>query len=59
VLIIDDVLATGGTLIAANKLLRTAGFTVCGAITLLEIGALNGSFNLKEHGVVNKSVLIS
>ena len=59
VLIIDDVLATGGTLIAADKLLRMAGFTVCGAITLLEIGVLNGSANLKEHGIVNRSVLIS
>lgn len=59
VLLLDDVLATGGTLIAADKLLRNAGFTVCGAITLLEIGALNGSANLNEHGIPNKSVLIS
>ena len=59
VLLLDDVLATGGTLIAADKLLRNAGFTVCGAITLLEIGALNGSAILNEHGIANKSVLIS
>ena len=59
VLLLDDVLATGGTLIAADKLLRNAGFAVCGAITLLEIGALNGSANLNEHGIPNKSVLIS
>ena len=59
VLLLDDVLATGGTLIAADKLLRNAGFTVCGAITLLEIGALNGSAILNEHGIPNKSVLIS
>ncbi|WP_255534175.1 phosphoribosyltransferase family protein [Polynucleobacter sp. AP-Feld-500C-C5] len=59
VLMIDDVLATGGTLIAADKLIRNAGFTVCGAITLLEIGALNGSAILNQHGILNKSVLIS
>ena len=59
VLLLDDVLATGGTLIAADTLLRNAGFAVCGAITLLEIGALNGSANLNEHGIPNKSVLIS
>ena len=59
VLIIDDVLATGGTLIAADKLLRMAGFTVCGAITLLEISALNGSAILSEQGIIHKSVLNS
>ena len=59
VLIIDDVLATGGTLIAADKLLRMAGFTVCGAITLLEISALNGSAILSEKGIIHKSVLNS
>ena len=59
VLLIDDVLATGGTLIAADKLLRHAGFTVCGAMTLLEIAALNGSANLQEHGIAHKTVLIS
>jgi adenine phosphoribosyltransferase len=56
---IDDVLATGGTLIAANKLLRSAGFEVCGAITLLEIGALNGRKLLNQHAITNKSVLVS
>jgi adenine phosphoribosyltransferase len=59
VLLIDDVLATGGTLIAADKLLRNAGFTVCGAITLLEISALKGSVTLNENGIRNKSVLLA
>jgi adenine phosphoribosyltransferase len=59
VLLIDDVLATGGTLIAANKLLRSAGFEVCGAVTLLEISFLNGSQLLDQHGLTNKSVLSS
>ena len=59
VLLIDDVLATGGTLIAANQLLRNAGFEVCGAITLLEISFLNGRQLLNQHGIANKSVLVS
>jgi adenine phosphoribosyltransferase len=42
VLMIDDVLATGGTLIASKKLLKSAGFEVIGAMTLLEIASLNG-----------------
>jgi adenine phosphoribosyltransferase len=59
VLLIDDVLATGGTLIAANKLLRSAGFEVCGAITLLEIASLNGKQLLDQQGIANRSVLVS
>lgn len=59
VLLLDDVLATGGTLIAADKLVRSAGFTVCGALTLLEISALNGSALLSQNGIANKSVLVS
>jgi adenine phosphoribosyltransferase len=59
VLLIDDVLATGGTLIAANKLLRSAGFEVCGAVTLLEISFLNGRQLLDQHGITNRSVLVS
>jgi adenine phosphoribosyltransferase len=58
VLLVDDVLATGGTLIAANQLLLSAGFEISGAITLLEIAALNGSQLLNQHGIENKSVVI-
>jgi adenine phosphoribosyltransferase len=59
VLLLDDVLATGGTLLAADKLLRSAGFKVSGAITLLEITFLNGSTLLNQHGVHHQSVLKS
>jgi len=58
VLMVDDVLATGGTLIAANQLLLSAGFEISGAITLLEIASLNGSQLLNQHGIENKSVVI-
>ena len=57
ILLIDDVLATGGTLIAANKLIRSAGFEVSGALTLLEIEFLNGAQALNQHQIINRSVL--
>ena len=59
VLLLDDVLATGGTLVAADKLIRSAGFEVAGALTLLEIEMLNGSKLLNQHQIANKSVLKS
>jgi adenine phosphoribosyltransferase len=57
VLLVDDVLATGGTLIAAHNLLISAGFKVSGAVTLLEIATLNGRQMLDGHGIRNKTVL--
>ena len=42
ILIIDDVLATGGTAAAAVKLLERAGASVTGAAVLLELTALSG-----------------
>ncbi|QWD60943.1 adenine phosphoribosyltransferase [Polynucleobacter sp. MWH-UH35A] len=57
VLLLDDVLATGGTLVAADKLMRGAGFEVCGAITLLEITYLDGSTLLNQSGIRHHSVL--
>lgn len=57
VLIVDDVLATGGTIIAASQLLQKAGFQVAGAITLLEIVGLDGGKLLSQKGIPNKTVL--
>jgi adenine phosphoribosyltransferase len=59
VLIVDDVLATGGTIIAASQLLKKAGFQVAGALTLIEIGRLNGGEMLTQKGIVNQTVLIT
>ncbi|MCV7163210.1 adenine phosphoribosyltransferase [Mycobacterium stomatepiae] len=42
IMIIDDVLATGGTLGAANRLLQRARANVAGAAVLVEITALGG-----------------
>jgi adenine phosphoribosyltransferase len=59
ILIVDDVLATGGTIIAASKLLKKAGFEVAGALTLLEINGLNGGKILRQTGITNKTVLVA
>ena len=42
VLLIDDVLATGGTLIAALELISDLGGEVCEVAVLLEIKSLGG-----------------
>jgi adenine phosphoribosyltransferase len=51
VLLVDDVIATGGTLLAGARLVRKAGGQVVGAVALLEIAALPGSAALRAAGV--------
>ncbi|MEQ4208641.1 adenine phosphoribosyltransferase [Actinopolymorpha sp. B9G3] len=51
VLLIDDVLATGGTVEAAGQLIRAAGGVVVGASVLLEITALDARARLGELSV--------
>jgi adenine phosphoribosyltransferase len=59
VLLIDDVLATGGTLLAAAHLMKQVSAEVVAAITLLEIKGLQGSECLSEHGIIAKSILLA
>lgn len=49
--IIDDLIATGGTVRAAAKLVERLGGTVAKAIFLIELPALGGRENLKEYNV--------
>ena len=42
VLIVDDVLATGGTVEATTRLVASSGALVTGVAVLIELGALNG-----------------
>jgi adenine phosphoribosyltransferase len=48
VLIVDDVLATGGTLLAAIELAKRCGAVVTKVLVLLEIDFLNGRSKIAE-----------
>jgi adenine phosphoribosyltransferase len=51
VLLLDDVLATGGTLAASCSLVERAGWTVAGISVVLELNALNGAARLPGRRV--------
>lgn len=57
VLLVDDVLATGGTAQAAVSLLRKAGATVERALFVLELDGLSGAEKLGAMGVEARSLL--
>jgi adenine phosphoribosyltransferase len=56
VLVVDDVLATGGTAAACMRLVEAAGGTVAGAAFLVEIAPLGGRERLAPHRV--ESVIV-
>jgi adenine phosphoribosyltransferase len=56
VLVIDDVLATGGTAAATCRLIEELGGVVVGLGFLLEIGGLNGRARLDDHLVESLAV---
>jgi adenine phosphoribosyltransferase len=51
VVIVDDVLATGGTACAAVELVERAGATIHAVAVILELGALGGRARLEQRGV--------
>jgi len=55
VLIVDDVLATGGTAAAACELIESIGGTVKGCSFLISLGFLNGAERLPGRAI--RSVL--
>ena len=51
VLLIDDLIATGGTMVAAAKLLQRLGANVVEAAAIIDLPELGGSTTLKETGL--------
>ncbi|WP_083323458.1 MULTISPECIES: adenine phosphoribosyltransferase [Kytococcus] len=58
VLVVDDVLATGGTAAACVQLVREAGAEVAGVEVVLELGFLDGRAALEDVGVDVVSLLV-
>jgi adenine phosphoribosyltransferase len=52
VLLVDDLLATGGTLAACGQLIRKSGATIVGTTVLIELVGLRGRDKLRELGEV-------
>ena len=57
VLIIDDVLATGGTAAATAELVRRCDAEVTALSVLIELGFLGGRATLAEHGIEVRALL--
>ncbi|MCC5023215.1 MAG: adenine phosphoribosyltransferase [Candidatus Synoicihabitans palmerolidicus] len=51
VVVVDDMIATGGTLLAAHKLLKQIGATVVGAAAIIDLPELRGSQRLRQSGL--------
>lgn len=58
VLLHDDLLATGGTIMAAASLVRVSRGTIVGASFIIELGFLKGRGRLMEHGIDEIASLI-
>ena len=51
VLLIDDLIATGGTMMAGMKLLENLGATVIEGAAIVDLPELGGSQKLKDSGL--------
>ena len=57
VLLVDDLIATGGTACAATRLIREAGGTVTGASFVIDLPDLGGKRRLEEMGVPVRTLI--
>lgn len=57
VLIVDDLIATGGTAEAAAKLIRRSGGEVVGATFIIDLPELGGVALLKRHGIASHALV--
>ena len=51
VVLVDDLIATGGTAVTAASLLRKAGATVANAVFVIDLPDLKGADRLRNHDV--------
>ena len=51
VLLVDDLIATGGTMLAASRLLQRLGANVVEAVAIVDLPELGGSKALEEEGL--------
>ncbi len=57
VILVDDLIATGGTALAAVKLLRQIGADVIAACFVIDLPEIGGSQKLREAGVEVRSLM--
>jgi len=57
VLLVDDLIATGGTACAAVRLIRKAGGTVTGASFVIDLPDLGGAEKLRDEGVATNALV--
>lgn len=55
--LVDDLVATGGTALAAARLIRRAGATLTGASFLIELAGLGGAALLRDEGIPVRSLI--
>ena len=53
VLVVDDLLATGGTMVATLRLVQQCGGVVVGVAFLIELAFLRGRAKLKDHPITS------
>jgi adenine phosphoribosyltransferase len=58
VIVADDLIATGGTALAAAKLLQGEGARISGFAFLIELGDLSGAESLRDLGYNTQSLIV-
>lgn len=59
VMVVDDVLATGGTVEATTRLIESLGAEMVGVAVLLELAFLGGRARLAEAGITSVDAVVS
>lgn len=57
VVIVDDLIATGGTALAATELLRSAGATITHALFVIDLPDLHGAARLRDAGLTVSALM--